>query len=259
MPIRRHLAEIVDPGEPEEIRQLTKGQLFDQLSSRLYLPEKNSKGVNRRYLVGVYTNEFFNVETLVIKRFELDLTPGQLKKAPYVNLCDLYTKLSQVLTEMRRSPLGFAPGIVPEEKWLLRVTRYIDQQNITGTFFEAIPNAPAQETDSQRMITAKMNAERYLLGANDLLANPRVFAEIKAIWETQKKLTGRQKELEVHTQICQSLQAKITQDHLDLQSNVMKASMTVFAVGNQLNDADRVFHEENGNAYRVQVNEITSL
>lgn len=259
MPVRRQVVELANPDEPEEIRMLTKGQLYDQLSNRLFLPDKNSKGVNRRYLVGLYTNEYFHVDEVFLKRFEIELTPGQLKKAPFVSLPDLYTKVNQMLRELNRPQLGFPPGAIPEEKWLIRVTRYLDPHNVTGAFLETIPDAPLQEFESQRMINAKRNAEAFLMGDNDLLANPTVFKEVKHIWEAQKRITAKQKDLEHHLRVVQDLQDRLAQDQLDLQASISKASLTVFTVGRGLADADQVFHEENGNAYRLEVNEIRNL
>jgi hypothetical protein len=259
MPVRRQVIELANPDEPEEIRMLTKGQLYDQLSNRFFLPDKNSKGVNRRYLVGVYTNEYFNVDEVFLKRFEIDLTPGQLKKAPFVSLPDLYTKVNQMLRELNRPQLGFPPGAIPEEKWLIRVTRYLDPHNVTGAFLETIPDAPAQDFESQRMIDAKRNAEAFLMGEHHLLDNPMVFKEIKHIWEAQKRITAKQKDLEHHQRVVQDLQVKLAQEQLDLQANISKAALTVLTVGRGLLDADQVFHEENGNAYRLEVNEIRSL
>ena len=76
---------------------LTKGQLYDQPSNRLFLPDKNSKDVNRRCIVGVHVNEHLNVERIVFKWFKIDLAPDQLKKAPFVSLPDLRTKVNQML------------------------------------------------------------------------------------------------------------------------------------------------------------------
>jgi hypothetical protein len=35
MPVRRQVIELANPDEPEEIRMLTKGQLYDQLSNQI--------------------------------------------------------------------------------------------------------------------------------------------------------------------------------------------------------------------------------
>lgn len=259
MPIRRQVVELANPNEPEEIRLLTKGQLYENLGARLYLPDKNSKGVNRRYLVGVYTNEYFSVDLVFLKRFEVDLTASQVKKAPFVSLPDLYVKVNQMLRELNRPQLGFLPNHIPEERWLLRVTRYLDPRNVTGAFLEAIPDAPAQDFESQRMINAKLNAENFLMGDNDLLANPLVYKEVRHIWEAQKRITAKQKDLEHHRRIVEELQLKVGQEELDLQANISKASLTLLTVGRGLIDADQVFHEENGNAYRLEINEIRNL
>jgi len=259
MPIRLQAIHQVNLDEPEAIRSLTKGQLYSLLSNQYYLPDKKTKGINRPYLVTVYTNEVFRVQIMDLKRFEVELTPGQLKRAPFVNLADLYSKLNNILTEMNRRPLGFMIGVIPESEWLLRVARYIDQQNITCAFMDVVPNAPQLDTDSQRMVTAKRNAEHYLLGQNEMLRNPKVYSDVKEVWDSQKRLTCRRRELVDHQAICVSLQDKIAAEESNVNSAILRASLTVFAVGNGINDPERLFHEQNGNAYRVQVNEITNL
>ena len=40
--------------EPAEIRQLTKSQLYKLLAAEWILPNKDSRGVTREYLAGVY-------------------------------------------------------------------------------------------------------------------------------------------------------------------------------------------------------------
>ena len=163
MPVRRQVIELANPDEPEEIRMLTKSHIYDQLSNRLFLPDKHSKGVNRRYIVGVYTNEYFNVEEVVLKRFEIDLTPGHLKKAPFVSLPDLYTKVNQMLRELNRLPLGFPPGAIPEEKWLIRVTRYLDPHNVT----RRLPTSHPKRTTSRIRESAHDQRQTQCRGLSD--------------------------------------------------------------------------------------------
>ena len=59
--------------EPAEIRQLTKSQLYKLLAAEWILPNKDSRGVTREYLAGVYLNQLFRVGRLELQQFEARL------------------------------------------------------------------------------------------------------------------------------------------------------------------------------------------
>ena len=59
IPIRHNNDEEARANEPEEIRKLTKKALHTRLSNEYYLPDHTTRGVNRDYLVGVYTGRYF--------------------------------------------------------------------------------------------------------------------------------------------------------------------------------------------------------
>ena len=63
--------------EPPAIRNLTKNQLYLLLSETYLLPAIDSKGLNRAYLVGVYTDQNYRLNPPWYKPVEARLTPRQ--------------------------------------------------------------------------------------------------------------------------------------------------------------------------------------
>ena len=88
-----------NPNEPPAIRGLSKNQLYLLLGETYLLPALDSKGLNRTYLVGVYTNHHFRLNLIDHKRFEAELTPQQVKKTGLVNLAYILRKLNALLQE----------------------------------------------------------------------------------------------------------------------------------------------------------------
>ena len=106
---------VINSPQPPAIRNLTKNQLYLMLSETYLLPSIESKGINRTYLVGVYTDQNYRLNLLEYKRFEAELTPSQQKKTNLVNLAYILRKLNALLVEENRRPLGFPDFIIPEE------------------------------------------------------------------------------------------------------------------------------------------------
>jgi hypothetical protein len=69
LPVRHRENEEAHENEPEEIREITKKAIHTRLNNEYYIPEIPSRGVNRAYLVGVFTGEHFRIPLLEYKRF----------------------------------------------------------------------------------------------------------------------------------------------------------------------------------------------
>jgi hypothetical protein len=247
-----------DPNEPQAIRALSKKELYKLLSETYFLPDVASKGVNRRYLARVYTGENYRVETLAIKRFEAEILPQHSKTTPFVSPQDLMQKVDRLLLETNQRTLGFAAGLVPEEKWLIRIARHFDQLNLTGVFAGAIPNAPQLQTDSARMLRAKRNCEQFMVIRNGLIHNPRVHNDITTIWEAQKRFISKQNELAALRRHVEDAQARFEVLRSDIESSLLRASWTLLTAGHQAR-ADEMMNEQGGGHHRAQIQEIIRL
>ena len=260
MPIRHNNDDDARANEPEEVRGLTKKALHGRLNNEYFLPEHTTKGVNRDYLVGVFTGQYFRVPLLEYKRFDAELTPAQKKKCPILCGIDAVVKINRLLQETHRPPLGFNTGVYPDEKWFLSIARYIDKSSVTGIFLEPIPDAIPLDCVSTRMVRAKRAAEEFLMGQHNLLTNVPIYNQVKEVWESQKRLVARRMELESLMAHGRSVEEKLRDEESYLNSKLMNTAMSIFAFGNDLaNPADQIFHEENRNAHRLQLAQITQM
>lgn len=246
--------------EPEAIRHLKKKAIYKLLTETWMLPEECSKGVHRRYLVAVYRAEVLRINAMEFKRFEVELTPAQLKKTPFISSGDVFAKISRLLTEMGLPPLGFEVGLFPEDTWLYKVVRFIDRTNATGVYLEPAPPRAQPfglEPVSNQMMRAKRHAETYLVGG--IINQPAVFSTLKALWDTHKREISRQREIEQLDRELASARAKLANEQPLVQSSLARAALVVFTAGTG-NQADAIFVEgETAIHARLQLAEITDL
>jgi hypothetical protein len=260
IPIRHHNDGQARLHEPEEIRTLTKKELHTRLSNEYYLPDHTTRGVNRDYLVGVFTGEYYRLGLLEFKRFDAELTPAQKKKCPILCGINAVDKINHLLRETARNEIGFPNGLYPDETWFLNIARYIDRACTTGIYLEPIPDPAPFECVSTRMVRAKRTAEEFLMGDRNLLANVSVYNQVKEVWESQKRLVGKKMEFDALVVHGRDLERKIHDEEATLSSKLLNASTSIFSHGNDLdNPADEIFHEENGNAHRLQLTQIKEL
>ena len=260
IPVKPHNEEEARLHEPEELRKLTKKALHTRLSEEYYLPDHTTRGVNRDYLVGVFTGAYFRVPLLEYKRFDAELTPAQKKKCPILCGADAVVKINHLLQETGRSELGFPHGLYPDEKWFLGIARYIDKTCITGIFLDVIPDAPLLNCISARMVRAKRACEEYLMGERELLAQPLIYNQVKEVWESQKRLVARKIDFNALIVHGRSVEEKMNDEESYLNARLLGAAMSIFTHANNLdNPADQIFHEANGNAHRLQLAQITEM
>ena len=125
--------------EPAEIRQLTKSQLYKLLAAEWILPNKDSRGVTREYLAGVYQNQLFRVGRLELQQFEARLLFEDLARNSFFNMSVVLERLIALMTQLGLPPLGFNENVNPDETWVCRIARYIDQWNILRIFRRRVP------------------------------------------------------------------------------------------------------------------------
>jgi hypothetical protein len=246
--------------EPERVRGLSNKQIYVNLAAQYHLPPFTSRGVNRRYLLGVFTGDHFRVEAGALHHFMADLTPASKQKSTLIYCNKLMDKLNALLRETNRSPMGFEQGMVPEEKWLLEIIRFVDRSNVLGAFLQAVPGAPLLECMSQNMTRAKANAETYLLlGDNNLLANKSLEKAVLGLYDHGKKLEGQRKELLALVQKGQALEREVNRSAASLRDKLHQTALSVFSLGHGQEDADRIFIEGEGPHLRLELNVIREL
>ena len=260
IPIRPAAKNHVNLDEFEAIRNLKKKAIYKMLAETYLMPDKSSKGVNRRYLARVFQGTALRILIMEYKRFEVELTPAQLKKAPFICTGDVYLKLVSLLQEMKLDPLGFDESFYPEDTWLYKVVRVIDRSNATSTYLEQVPlrNPPiGVHPLSATMVIAKRNAKEYLIG--NIRGVPAVYSALKSLWDAHKKVISRRVEIRALERELQASRENLTEEEPQISAALAKAGMVVFSSGYGC-DADRIFIEgEQAQGARVQMAEITNL
>ena len=216
--------------EPAEIRNQTKSQIYESLLEHFYLPPKDSKGVNREYLVRVTTNAALTVPLREIKVFEANLTPAQMKKIPFLNPTEAFGRANLLFTQLGYQPFNFPGQIVPEEKWLLFVIRFLDRPNVLGAFLRAV-EVPAIFENQPNFIAkiAQRNAMEWLsIGA--ALENNN-FWQLKAgLWEAVKKMRGLEQDIQTAERHMERLRQKRNQEQSILESKRSSFALAIFNV-----------------------------
>ena len=133
--------ERADPDEPQETRELSKSKMYQILAEQYLLPDKDSKGVSRSYLVKVWRNMVYRVPRKAILEFESRLALDETRKQPFYTLSLLSERFDRFLLSLGMRPLGFGEFTCPEENWYSRVLRYVDDFNCLEAFQKRVAGA----------------------------------------------------------------------------------------------------------------------
>lgn len=100
--------------------------------------------------MGVYENNFFQVRRQTLLEFESRLSLEEEARTPYLALSSIIERVNKLLLSLGHPGLGFTRSNWPDEKWLYRITRYVDPANVLGIFKRKVhgaplPNAPVSQ------------------------------------------------------------------------------------------------------------------
>lgn len=247
--------------EPPEIRNLNKHSLYNLLADQFLLPPLESRGVNRIYLVGVYTNRNYRVPIMDYKRFEAELTAAQTKKTALVNLGYILRKLNRLLAERGENNLGFADYVVPEEAWLCKIARYVDRKNLMEFFGASLEDLQPVIIPTERVHYGRTLAFRYIFNDNQLIQNSKVFNAVKEISECYRRIISKRIDLEEIHHAQQQMVAKLAEEEGALKALLVKGATTIISTANEQFNPEDIYIEgaEQANAGRVQLAEMTRL
>ena len=246
--------------EPVETRKLSKQQLYDTLKDTYLLPGVESKGVNRVYLVQVFTGMVFRLTKQEWKRFDVDLTPRMIKRNNLVNLSYVLRKLNNLMAERGMRPLGFPEFVIPEEKWLTNIVRFIDRKNVLEFFEEAVNPMAQPQCLSEQVHQARVNAHQFVFDGNNILENVHVYKAVKSISETYRRTISRRIDIEeLRNNIAQS-QVRLQEEEGMLKSSIMEAGTTIVSVARGDFDPESMLSEGDiGDTQRQELTQITRL
>lgn len=220
--------QVHNQNEPEVIKALSKHSLYKMLSAKYFLPPRNSRGVSRTYLVGVYTHKYFRIEHIEMKRFMVELTPNLLKKTIHTTKAETHYKIEQLLRETGMKELGFKSGLIPDGVWLYQMARYIDQYNAADIFEYSLSNPINPNANSHKVLVAKKMAEKEEFMDRGIFKDKEIYSKIKELHDSHKRLVSRNLELDYLRKYAQMLMEKIETDKKIVETTLSNATLAVF-------------------------------
>ena len=222
---------------------VSKNSLYKQLVETYFLPPRDSKGVNLKYLKKVKEGSVFRVNTIELKRYMADLRPSDVKKANYTHKTEAYKKINILLKEIKQNQLGFEKGIIPDGTWLYQVSRFIDPWNVCNLFKVSLTDPLITHFDSGKILLAKHNAKKYLLLSSNLLSHKEVKTEVKELTECHKKLVSKEIELENIRKYGEELIKSIEENKRILNNRLTECTLVILAAGDK-KSLEEVMREE---------------
>lgn len=182
-------AAVLSQSEGLDTANLQKNELYDLVAATYMLPPYASKGVTREYLLKVYRNEAFRIPTRQYKEFEINLTKDQLKKVGITNNALLVKKLNMLLASKHLNTLGFADNEIPEQTWLYKIARFIDQTNILEFFEHPVQAEIPLQADghiSSKIHFGRLFACRWLFRIEQAKKSQKLWENLKAVSENYR-------------------------------------------------------------------------
>jgi hypothetical protein len=177
------------PNEGIETRSLGKNELYELVSSTYMIPPYCSRGMTREYLLQVKNEQVFRVPTMEYRHFEINLSKSHQKKVGITNNALLVRKLNILLSDKGRQPLGFTEYDVPEQNWLHKVARYIDQTNVLEFFESAVAPEPPltrNSSDISKTYFGRLHAGQWLFRLQNARNNKKLWENLKILSETYR-------------------------------------------------------------------------
>ena len=227
---------VAEQREGEDTRHLSKQRFYNMLSENYFLPSIDSKGVCRQYLLRVHRNEVFRVTNREYKTFEVNVNPGHFKKNGLSCLGHLVTRLNRLPVSRNERPLGFPEHVIPEESWLIKVARKIDQHNLLEFFQrEVTPLTVVQDRSPviEKVYVAKIQLFRRFFLIPEHMRSQPVFQAVTAISETQRKMNAKLIEVQQVQAALGRAQREAESLRALVRDSILKAATLVYSRENQ--------------------------
>lgn len=219
--------------EDATTRGLEKKDLYEMVAKTYFLPPFASRGVTREYILKVNSDQVFRVTTNELRHFEVDLTSEMQRKVLGLTNAILVRKLNHLLRLRGQNPLGFTEYDVPEQAWLHRVARFIDQTSLTE-FFEAPVVAEPPVHNGSHSISliyhGRLSASKWFLRHPAIKSNRRFWDTLRSISDTYKAFISLDISIEILQRELEENQRKRTMVSHSLEDMITKASLTYTAI-----------------------------
>lgn len=220
----------IDELELDSTKGRPKHEVYAMVEEKYLVPAWTSKGVTREYLLRVLRDDHFRVEKKTIKKFEVELSPKQVKRSGCQSCAFIVKKINLLLAEDGKKTLGFTEFDLPEQNWLYRIARYIDKENILELFEEAV--TPLSESffvskkRSFQIYQGRLFAHELFFQNQTVKGNKKFWEALRQISATYKDLAAMQMNLEVLNHDLREMHGRIAVITANLEDQLTKAATT---------------------------------
>lgn len=233
--------------EGPDTSHLQKNELYELVARDYFLAPSGSRGITREYLLAVREGRVFRVTNADWKCFEFRLERGQLRKTGMINNAILVRKLNLLLKSKGGKELGFSEYDIPEQNWLFKVARFIDQTNMLEFFEEPIENEPLPSQHSSpisKIYWGRLYAGEYLFEDEKKKSNKKLWQSLRVLSEAYRMLLGSRMHGEVLEHDLLETRKKILEQESSLQDLLSKVSFAYTSIDNPAITADLVINNQ---------------
>ena len=219
--------------EASETKDLSKHKIYSRLNEQYLLPPEDSKGVCRSWLLQVWYGNVYRVGLRDFKTFEVGVTSTHMKRNGLTNLMHLMLRINGLLKGRGEKVLGFHEFTVPDEKWLCKIARYVDQSNVLEFFqlpVNPITHLSPDMPPSEQIHYCRMFAYDHLLVHPGHMKNQLVYNAVIQISEWHRKNMAKRIEAEE----CDLKLKQVTREQknaeMSLKDHVLKAATALYCI-----------------------------
>jgi len=212
-----------------ETSNLQKNELYDLVSNTFYIPPYGSKGTTREWLLDVYNSKVYRITVMEFKQFDIRLSKEQLRRTGTHSNALLVRKLNLLLSEREEKPLGFTEHEVPDQTWLYRIARYIDQTNLLEFFEAPVKPEPPLTSDCHiipKIHFGRLHACQWLFRTSAMKTNKKLWEQFKLVSETYRMLSAHKINTEILEYELDLTRKKVISLESTLQDLIHKSAFT---------------------------------
>jgi hypothetical protein len=221
--------------EDLDTRNLEKKELYDMLAHCFYLPPYQSRGVNREYLLRVHKAQCYRAPLMELKHFEVELTSKMTKRVGAQNNGLLVRKLNLLLRSRNMPDLGFDEYDPPEQCWLYRIARFLDQTNLTEFFDSPVIPEPEVSPSSHQISKVhygRIKASAYFFRLKEARSNKKLWDNLRIISDTYRNYLSQKLSIDVLRKELASSEQKLKDMEINLDDQISKCAFTYTSIEN---------------------------
>jgi hypothetical protein len=148
----------------------SKKEIYDILSEKYFLPNYQSKAINKDYLKKymIQGTAILKIERSTMKNVYI----AKMRQGLSIN--EILEKFDAFLHQKSLPPTGFTPGCNPDTEWLLKIIKLADPEDTMGIFSASLPFESTITRELDPRFSFSFYKYLYFFSFKELLANSNV-------------------------------------------------------------------------------------